>query len=186
MKGFNLNPLVHFCALTCVTGRSCGSVALWSECSHSVPDVLGSSPGQAMCFFLLWHLVACGVRAWGVNHIGTILSVASKFRDKWQNEQNDLSAQLRLISLGICWVWSVLAVRMKKHWALNYILSTSEESEDSDQTGGWQGWSECSLGARYFVGFVVWRLKWSLCEAFSVRVLVRLCAFSTRDIWRPV
>ena len=35
-----------------VTGRPCGSVAQWSECSHGMREVLGSSPGWAMCFFL--------------------------------------------------------------------------------------------------------------------------------------
>ena len=35
-----------------VTGRPCGSVAQWSECSHCVREVLGSSPSRAMCFFL--------------------------------------------------------------------------------------------------------------------------------------
>ena len=35
-----------------VTGRPCGSVAQWSECSHGLQEVLGSSPGRAMCFFL--------------------------------------------------------------------------------------------------------------------------------------
>ena len=42
-----------------VTGRSCGSVARWSECSHGMREVLGSSPGRAMCFFLpcdIWWL----------------------------------------------------------------------------------------------------------------------------------
>ena len=34
-----------------VTGRLCGSVAQWSESSHGMREVLGSSPGQAMCFF---------------------------------------------------------------------------------------------------------------------------------------
>ena len=34
-----------------VTGRPCGSVAQWSECSHGMREVLGSSPGRAMCFF---------------------------------------------------------------------------------------------------------------------------------------
>ena len=32
--------------------KSCGSVAQWSECSHGMREVLGSSPGGAMCFFL--------------------------------------------------------------------------------------------------------------------------------------
>ena len=35
-----------------VAGRPCGSVAQWSECSHGLREVLGSSPGRAMCFFL--------------------------------------------------------------------------------------------------------------------------------------
>ena len=33
-----------------VTGRPCDSVAQWSECSHGMREVLGSSPGRAMCF----------------------------------------------------------------------------------------------------------------------------------------
>ena len=35
-----------------VTGRPCGSVAQWSEFSHGMREVLGSSPGRAVCFFL--------------------------------------------------------------------------------------------------------------------------------------
>ena len=35
-----------------VMGRPCGSVAQWSECLHGMREVLGSSPGRAMCFFL--------------------------------------------------------------------------------------------------------------------------------------
>ena len=35
-----------------VTGRPCGSVAQWSECSHGVRGVLSSSPGRSVCFFL--------------------------------------------------------------------------------------------------------------------------------------
>ena len=147
-----------------------------------------------MCFFLLWHLVAWGVRAWGVNSKGTILSVPSRFGEKsksqnkwaasWQNQQNDLSAQLRLISLGNCWVWSDFAVRMKKHWVF-YPLS-NQWGVWTDQTGGYPGWSECSLGACHFVGFVLWRLKLPVCEMSCVRFLVGLCAFSTRDIWWPM
>ena len=34
-----------------VAGRPCGSVAQWSECSHGMREVLGSSPGRAVCFF---------------------------------------------------------------------------------------------------------------------------------------
>ena len=42
-----------------VAGRPCGSVAQWSEYSHGLREVLGSSPGRAMCFFLpcdIWWL----------------------------------------------------------------------------------------------------------------------------------
>ena len=36
-----------------VTGRPCRSVVQWSECSHGLREVLGWSPGRAMCFYLL-------------------------------------------------------------------------------------------------------------------------------------
>ena len=39
-----------------VTGRPCGSVAQWSECSHGMREVLGLSPGRAMCVCL-----PCGI-----------------------------------------------------------------------------------------------------------------------------
>ena len=35
-----------------VIGRPYGPVAQWSEYSHGMQEVLGSSPGRAMCFFL--------------------------------------------------------------------------------------------------------------------------------------
>ena len=35
-----------------VAGRPCGLVAQWSECSQGMREVLGLSPGRAMCFFL--------------------------------------------------------------------------------------------------------------------------------------
>ena len=41
------------------------------------------------------------------------------------------------ISLGICPVWSVYAVRMKKHWALNYLLSA--------QWRFWSNWADPRL-----------------------------------------
>ena len=42
----------------------------------------------------------------------------------WQNQQNDLCKAKTQISLGICPVWSVFAVCMKKSWALSFLLST--------------------------------------------------------------
>ena len=49
----------------------------------------------------------------------------------WQNQQNDLCAQRRLrsawaSSLGICPVWSVFVVRLKKPWVLSYTLSAHQ------------------------------------------------------------
>ena len=39
-----------------VTGRPCGYIAQWSECSQGMREVVGSSPGRAMCFCPpLWH-----------------------------------------------------------------------------------------------------------------------------------
>ena len=59
------------------------------------------------------------------------------------------------ISLGICPVWSVFAVRVKKHWALNYLLSAQQTLI---RLGVCPGWSESSLGAHHFIGFVVKQL----------------------------
>ena len=64
-----------------VTGRPCGSVAQWSECSHGMREVLGSSPGRAMCFFLpcdIWWPVWVHARA--ASSIGTVSSVPAWFR----------------------------------------------------------------------------------------------------------
>ena len=47
-----------------VTGRLCGSVAQWSECSHGMREVLGSSPGRAMCFFLPCDIYCHGSTGW--------------------------------------------------------------------------------------------------------------------------
>ena len=44
-----------------VTGRPCGSVTQCSECSHGMREVLGSSPGWAMCFFLPCDILAPNV-----------------------------------------------------------------------------------------------------------------------------
>ena len=49
-----------------VAGRPCGSVAQWSECSHGMREVLGSSPGRAMCFKC--HQTLSGVLVMHSNH----------------------------------------------------------------------------------------------------------------------
>ena len=61
-----------------------------------------------------------------------------------QNQQNELCAQQRHRSdkhlLTLIWVF---AVRMKKHWFLNYLLSAQQRLI---RLGGCPGWSESSLG----------------------------------------
>ena len=54
------------------------------------------------------------------------------------------------ISLGIRPVWSVFAVRMKKHRVLSYPLSAQRRLI---RLGGCQGWSESLLGAHSFSWF---------------------------------
>ena len=51
----------------------------------------------------------------------------------------------------------VSTVRMKKHWALNYLLSSVKTLI---RLGECPGWSESSLSAHHFVGFVMCRLTW--------------------------
>ena len=64
----------------------------------------------------------------------------------------------------------VFAVHMKKHWALNYLLSTQWRL---NRLGGWPGWSESSLGT-HFVGFVVRRLKYENCSSYGLREWTQL------------
>ena len=52
-----------------VTGRPCGSVAQWSECSNGVREGLGSSPGRAMCFFLRRGEASAGLSFEPVRHL---------------------------------------------------------------------------------------------------------------------
>ena len=68
------------------------------------------------------------------------------------------------ICLGICPIWSVFAVRMKKHWALNYLLSTQ-----------WRLWSDWGMARLiwvfaghtcHFVGFVMRQLIWPCIFAY--------------------
>ena len=54
----------------------------WSECSHGMREVLGSSPGRAMYFFLpcdIWWPV--WVRARTASNKGTVSSVPAWFRE---------------------------------------------------------------------------------------------------------
>ena len=67
------------------------------------------------------------------------------------------------ISLSIHPVWSVFAVRIKKHWALNYLWAYSEVS---DQTRQMPRLTRVFAGRTcHFVGFVVQRLNYkTLCK----------------------
>ena len=64
------------------------------------------------------------------------------------------------ISLGICPVWSVFAVSMKKAWVLSYPLSA--------QRSLWSDWANAQADLSlhwahsHFVGFVMRRLIWNL------------------------
>ena len=72
------------------------------------------------------------------------------------------------ISLGIRPVWSGFAVRLKKHWALKYLLS------------GCPGWSESLLSANAILLVVTMRLIWCVSnvvrthECSSVYIALRL------------
>ena len=45
-----------------VTGRPCGLVAQWSECSHGLREVLGSSPGRPCAFSSPVTHIFCNVK----------------------------------------------------------------------------------------------------------------------------
>ena len=51
------------------------------------------------------------------------------------------------ISLGICPVWSVFAVRMKKYWALNYLLSTHWRH--------WSDWADAQADLRLHLAHII-------------------------------
>ena len=59
-----------------------------------------------------------------------------------------MCAILTQISLGICPVWSVFAVSMKKAWVLSYPLSAQRRL-----WGRCPGWSESSLGTQSFLSW---------------------------------
>ena len=58
----------------CVTSRSCGSVAQWSECSHGLRGVLGSNFLPCDVWWPVW------VRARAANSKGTVSSDPAWFR----------------------------------------------------------------------------------------------------------
>ena len=51
------------------------------------------------------------------------LAKLKNWATSWQNQQNDLCAQRRLISLGICPVWSESSLSTRRKWVLSYPLS---------------------------------------------------------------
>ena len=46
-----------------VKGIACGSVAQWLECLHGKREILGLSPGRAICFFLACDIWCVRARA---------------------------------------------------------------------------------------------------------------------------
>ena len=84
----------------CVTGRPCGSVAQWSECSHGMREVLNSIPGRAMCFFLpcdIWWLSVgpCS----GCEQQRDCLVGSGMVPSRFGNESNSLRKRLRIRSV---------------------------------------------------------------------------------------
>ena len=79
---------------------------------------------------------------------------------KWtgarQNLHYDLCAENTQISLGICPVWAVFDVHMKKPLVYSYQLSAPWRLIT---LCGCACWSESSLGARVIVGFAVLQFK---------------------------
>ena len=61
-----------------VTGRPCGPIAQWSEYSHGLRGVLGSSPGRAVCFFLPFDIWWLSARA--ASSKGTVSSFPAWFQ----------------------------------------------------------------------------------------------------------
>ena len=87
------------------------------------------------------------------------LSRIMKKLTKW------MCAQQRLRS-----AWAVFAVRMKKVWVLSYPLSAQRRLI---RLGRCPGWSEFSLGARHFVGFVMMQLIWYVSAIMILSIQTR-------------
>ena len=76
----------------------------------------------------------------------TVRPAKTQIRPVWSESPSEHSDQTGHLPSLI----RVFAVRMKKHWALNYQLSTQWRLIRLD---GCLGWSECLLGAHHSVGF---------------------------------
>ena len=96
----------------------------------------------------------------------------SKWAGAWQNQQNDLCAKRRQISLGIRPVWSVFAVRMKKHWALNYLLSAQ-----------WRLWSDrADAQADLSLRWAHLSFCWFCCAWAQIECVTMLCSILQSDL----
>ena len=64
------------------------------------------------------------------------LTLKLKKNELWHDKTNKVSVRSAKtqISLGICWVWSVFAVCMKKPWVLSYPLSAQRRL--------WSDWAD--------------------------------------------
>ena len=82
---------LFICNVLCVTGQPCGPIAQWSEYSHSLWGVLGSSLGRAVCFFLAYDILwPVWVRAQAASSKGTVSSVLAWF---WADSRMNLIKQ---------------------------------------------------------------------------------------------
>ena len=82
------------------------------------------------------------------------------------------------ISLSIHPIWSVFAVHMKKAWVLSYPLSVQWRPI---RLGKCPGWSESSLVACHFVGFVMRRFICCLDSLMLIDVIFKsVCSWADR------
>ena len=118
--------------------------------SYSLLNVIFLSPGSWLSLKWCRWVVITTIRQRRQVCLNTSKFIVENFQEfiraaDHRNEENDLCAQRTQISLGICPVWSVLTVHLKKPWILSYPLSAQGRLN-------WLGecpfWSESSLGAQ--------------------------------------
>ena len=78
-------------------------------------------------------------------------------------------AKTKTKSPGICWVWSVFAVRLKKHWALKYLLSTHWRV--------WRLWSDWGMPR------LIWVFAWRMSFCWFCRVAAQIARCPVFESW---
>ena len=121
------------------TGKQCRP---WSDCSCRY---YGSSN-----FTFFWCLNCSDLYCSQTSYCECWQSSMTK-PIKWcaPNKDSDLPGHLPSLI-------QIFAVLMKKSWVLSFLLSTQQRLR------GCASWSESSLGARHFVGFVVLQIQVSI------------------------